>query len=144
MPTETHSEPSQTFKMELFATTVNGWKPWAIFAKNSILDISLSFKYSSFRGALKNLNLLRKITFYRRYFLENFSNVFRKFPKEPLIGFASGFRIWTPYYSHTLLLQLKLTTIFYIIWRCWRIVQNTNLNKMVQNDNIKSNLEFDF
>ena len=35
---ETHSEPSQVFKMELFAKIVNGFQPLAIFAKSFILD----------------------------------------------------------------------------------------------------------
>ena len=33
--------------MELFSKTVNCWKPLAIFAKSSILDVWLDFEYVS-------------------------------------------------------------------------------------------------
>ena len=33
------SEPSQTFKMELFAKIVNSFQPSTIFTKSSILDV---------------------------------------------------------------------------------------------------------
>ena len=36
---ETYSEPSQTFEMEIFAITVNHFKPLTIFGKSSILDV---------------------------------------------------------------------------------------------------------
>ena len=36
---ETHSEPYQTCKMELFAKIVNGSKPLTISVRSSILDV---------------------------------------------------------------------------------------------------------
>ena len=36
---EVYSEPSQTFKIELYVKMVNSWKSLTIFAKNSILDV---------------------------------------------------------------------------------------------------------
>ena len=36
---EAYSEPSQTYKMDLFAKIVIGFQPFTIFAKNYILDI---------------------------------------------------------------------------------------------------------
>ena len=44
---ELYSQPSQIFKMELFAKIVNTWKPLTIFAKNSILDIWQGSEYVS-------------------------------------------------------------------------------------------------
>ena len=38
---EAHSEPYQISKTTLFAEIVNGWKPFTIFVKSSILDIWL-------------------------------------------------------------------------------------------------------
>ena len=39
MTPEPHSEPCQTFKMELFAKIVNGFQTLTVFAKSSILDV---------------------------------------------------------------------------------------------------------
>ena len=41
---EAYSEPCQTFKMELFSKTVNGWKLLSILAKSFILSISQGFE----------------------------------------------------------------------------------------------------
>ena len=43
---EVYSEPSQTFKMELFVKIVYGLKPLTIYAEGSILDVRLGFEYS--------------------------------------------------------------------------------------------------
>ena len=42
-----HSEPSQTSKMELLAKRVNGFQPFTIFAKSSILYFRLVSKHTS-------------------------------------------------------------------------------------------------
>ena len=39
--TEANLEPSQIFKMEPFAKIINAFQPITIFAKSSILDVSL-------------------------------------------------------------------------------------------------------
>ena len=44
---EVFSESSQSSKMELFATIVNGWKPLTILAKSSILEVWLRLEYPS-------------------------------------------------------------------------------------------------
>ena len=44
---EAYLEPSQASKIELFQEIANGFKPFIIFAKNSILDIWLSSEYTS-------------------------------------------------------------------------------------------------
>ena len=44
---ETHSEPSQTSKMEPFAEIINGWKPFTIFGKRSFSDVWMGFEYVS-------------------------------------------------------------------------------------------------
>ena len=43
-PTEAHSEPSRTSKMDLFVKIVDGWRPLTNFAKSSILDGRLGSK----------------------------------------------------------------------------------------------------
>ena len=43
---EAHSEPYQISKTTLFAEIVNGWKPFTIFVKSSILDIWLVHEYT--------------------------------------------------------------------------------------------------
>lgn len=40
---ETYLEPSQTSKLERLATIVNGWIPFTVFAKSSILDVWQGF-----------------------------------------------------------------------------------------------------
>ena len=44
---DAHSEPSQTFKMKLFAEIVNGFQVLTIFAKSSISDVALGSEYAS-------------------------------------------------------------------------------------------------
>ena len=39
---EVYPEPSQTSKMEILVKIVNGFPPFTIFAKSSILDLFLS------------------------------------------------------------------------------------------------------
>ena len=53
---ETYSEPSQTSEMEIFAITVNHFKPLTIFGKSSILDVWLGSEYAS---AIKKPSLMR-------------------------------------------------------------------------------------
>ena len=48
---EVYSEPSQISKMTRFAKMVNGFQPFTIFAKRSILDLPLDFEYA-FYGSL--------------------------------------------------------------------------------------------
>ena len=43
--TEAYSKPCEASKMECLAKIVNGWKPSAIFAKRSILDIWQGSEY---------------------------------------------------------------------------------------------------
>ena len=43
---EAYSEPSQRYKMELFAKIVNSWIPLTAFAKNFILVVRLGSEYS--------------------------------------------------------------------------------------------------
>ena len=45
--TGAYSEPCQASKMGRFAKTVNGHQPLTIFAKRSLLDVSLSSEYAS-------------------------------------------------------------------------------------------------
>ena len=45
--TEAYSEPFQISKMEHFAKLVNGSKLITIFAKRSLLDLSLGSEYAS-------------------------------------------------------------------------------------------------
>ena len=45
--TEAHSEPNRTSKMELSTKMGNGYKPLAILAQSSILDVRLEFEYAS-------------------------------------------------------------------------------------------------
>ena len=59
-------EPNQISKMENFGETVNDWKPTAIFAKSSILDIiseaptpTLGWKYFQ-----KTLSQVAKLSHY--------------------------------------------------------------------------------
>ena len=42
-----YSEPTQTFKMAIFAKIVNGFQPLTIFAKKPILDLWLCFENGS-------------------------------------------------------------------------------------------------
>ena len=44
---EAHSEPTRTYKMELFAKIVTTFQRLTIFGKSSILDIWLGFEYTS-------------------------------------------------------------------------------------------------
>ena len=44
---EAYSEPSRTFKMELFAKIFRGKKPLTTFAKSSIVDVRLDSQYVS-------------------------------------------------------------------------------------------------
>ena len=48
---EVYSEPSQISKMKRFVKMVNGFQPFTIFAKRSILDLRLGFEYA-FYGSL--------------------------------------------------------------------------------------------
>ena len=41
-----YSEFRETFKIELFAKRINGWKPLFIIAESSILDTWLSSEYA--------------------------------------------------------------------------------------------------
>ena len=43
---ETYSQPSQTSKMEVFIKIVNGFQPFTVFIKSSILDIWLGYEYA--------------------------------------------------------------------------------------------------
>ena len=43
---ESHSEPSQTIKMEVFAKIVDSFLPLTLSAKSSILDSSLGSEYA--------------------------------------------------------------------------------------------------
>ena len=45
-----HSEAIQIFKIELFAKISNGWKPFAAFARRSILDVWVSSENVSETG----------------------------------------------------------------------------------------------
>ena len=50
---ETYSEPSQTFKMELFAKIIGCIQPLTIFAKRSILGVSQGYEYASNKSKQK-------------------------------------------------------------------------------------------
>ena len=43
---EAYSQPSQTSKMEVFTKIVNGFQPFTVFIKSSILDIWLGYEYA--------------------------------------------------------------------------------------------------
>ena len=51
--TEAYSEPTQISKTELFVKIFNGLKPWSIFTKSSILDISVGSECTSVWEALR-------------------------------------------------------------------------------------------
>ena len=53
---EAYSKPSQTSKLELFAKTVNGFKPLTIFAKSSTLHVHMDSEYASEKDS--NFNLI--------------------------------------------------------------------------------------
>ena len=57
---ESHSEPSQTSKVELFVKIVNGSKSLIVFARSPILDDWFGFEYTCF---------VRKKRAFRFYFL---------------------------------------------------------------------------
>ena len=44
--TEPYLQPSQTYKMELFAKIVNGFQPLIVFTKRSSLDVWLRSEYA--------------------------------------------------------------------------------------------------
>ena len=44
---EAHSEPSQTYKRELFTNIVNGWKHLTIFGRGSIINVWLFSEYTT-------------------------------------------------------------------------------------------------
>ena len=52
---DVHSEPFQTYRMEVFATIVNGWNLLTIFVKRSILHVWMSSEYESVCGILKSV-----------------------------------------------------------------------------------------
>ena len=57
---EVYSEPSWTYKIELFAKMFNSWKSLTIFTKNSILDVRLGSECASLLQFL-NVNFEEKI-----------------------------------------------------------------------------------
>ena len=52
---EVHSEPCQTYRMEVLATILNGWNLLIIFVKRSILHVGMGSEYASVCGILKSL-----------------------------------------------------------------------------------------
>ena len=76
-----YSEPSWTYKIELFAKMFNSWKSLTIFAKNSILDVRLGSEYASLLQFL-NVNF-EEIIFVlaELHLLARTSDVFRTLSK---------------------------------------------------------------
>ena len=59
---EAHSEPSQTSKLKLFVKIVHSRKPLTNFAKRSIIDVRLGYKFTSeWMFSLVGLQLLSQV-----------------------------------------------------------------------------------
>ena len=57
---EAYTEPRRTSKMKYFSKIANGWKPLAIFAKSSILDVRLGSDYA-FQDVLRTFENLKEV-----------------------------------------------------------------------------------
>ena len=57
---EAYTEPRRTAKMKYFSKITNGWKPLAIFAKSSILDVSWGSDYA-FEDGLRTFENLKEV-----------------------------------------------------------------------------------
>ena len=59
-----HSEPGRKSKMKVFEDWIfNGWKPWAIFGKSSILYIGLVSEYAYERATEETFLLVNKCVY---------------------------------------------------------------------------------
>ena len=52
---EAYLEPCQTSKMNLFGKIVDGFLPWSVFVKSSILDVWQGFEYTSIYSKCKKI-----------------------------------------------------------------------------------------